>query len=67
MTGTAIIVLGTYQENLDFFPSIITSLEIILQNIYQYDDNHSPKNEKIPSPWYAVHIKYDSENIQHNE
>lgn len=59
MTGTAIKVLGKYQELLDFFPAIICNLEIIMQNTYQYDDNRSPDNGKIASPWYAVHIKYD--------
>jgi len=49
MTDTAIKVLGKYQDLLDFFPAIITNLEIIMQNTYQYDDNHSPENGKIAS------------------
>lgn len=62
MTGTAINVLAKYQELLGFFPAIITNLEIKMQNTYQYDDNHSPENGKIASPWYAVHIKNDMDS-----
>jgi hypothetical protein len=50
LVQTAFKVVDKYQELLDFFPAIITNLEIIMQNAYQYDNNHSPENGKIGSP-----------------
>ena len=61
LVQTAIKVLGKYQELLDFFTAIVTNLEIIMQNAYQYD-NHSPENGKTASIWYAMHIKYNMDS-----
>jgi hypothetical protein len=69
MTGTTIKVLGKYQEHLNFFPAIITKLEIIMQNTYQYDDNHSPENGKQPTPdtLCISNTIWTVGNIQHNK
>jgi len=69
MTGTTIKVLCKYQELLDFLTAIITNLEIIMQNTYQYDDNHSPENGKQPAPdmLCSSNMTWTVGNIQHNK
>jgi len=69
MTGTTIEVLGKYQELLDFSPVIVTNLELIMQNTYQYNDNPSPENGKQPAPntLCISNMTWTVGNIQHNK